>query len=77
MRHLIADGRFPAHRYRASIPWRGAKEVSGVALVVAQEVPTSSVDAEPGPPGLQGRRRRRRADGLAAGAPLRPPPRGA
>ncbi|MFC5073290.1 ATP-binding protein [Kitasatospora cinereorecta] len=46
-------GRFPAKPRRASNPWRGAKEVSGVAFVVAQEVPTSSSMAVPhGPAGV-------------------------
>ena len=49
--------------------WRGAKEVSGVALVVAQEVPTSSSMAVPhGPAGVGEARRRMRADLLASGA---------
>ena len=48
-----AIGRFPVQSRGASTPWRGAKEVSGVALVVAQEVPTSSSMAVPhGPAGV-------------------------
>ncbi|WP_078843325.1 ATP-binding protein [Streptomyces albus] len=64
MRHRIAYGRFPAHRGRASILWRGAKEVSGVALVVAQEVPTSSSMAVPHGPSGVGMARRRMREGL-------------
>ncbi|MEV2245442.1 ATP-binding protein [Streptomyces sp. NPDC049970] len=53
MRHRQGFGRFPAQSRRASNPWRGAKEVSGVAFVVAQEVPTSSSMAVPhGPSGV-------------------------
>jgi anti-sigma regulatory factor (Ser/Thr protein kinase) len=47
----------------------GQKEVSGVALVVAQEVPTSSVMAVPhGPGGVRTARQRMRADLRACGA---------
>ena len=47
----------------ASIPWRGAKEVSGVALVVARQVPTSSTMAVPhGPAGVGAARHRMRGD---------------
>ncbi|WP_063647554.1 MULTISPECIES: ATP-binding protein [Streptomyces] len=47
----------------ASIPWRGAKEVSGVALVVARQVPTSSTMAVPhGPAGVGAARHRMRDD---------------
>ncbi|MEV7400194.1 ATP-binding protein [Streptomyces sp. NPDC091267] len=61
MRHWQTVGRFPAQPRRASTPWRGAKEVSGVALVVAQEVPTSSSMAVPhGPAGVGQARRRMR-----------------
>ncbi|MEU1122972.1 ATP-binding protein [Streptomyces sp. NPDC005899] len=46
---------------RASNPWRGAKEVSGVAFVVAQEVPASSSMAVPhGPAGVGQARHRMR-----------------
>ncbi|MGW2030893.1 ATP-binding protein [Streptomyces argyrophylli] len=62
MRHRKRTGRFPAQAGRASTPWRGAKEVSGVALVVAQEVPTSSSMAVPhGPAGVGEARHRMRA----------------
>ncbi|MER7808036.1 ATP-binding protein [Streptomyces sp900116325] len=61
MRHWQAIGRFPVQPRRASTPWRGAKEVSGVALVVAQEVPTSSSMAVPhGPAGVGQARHRMR-----------------
>ncbi|MET8687644.1 ATP-binding protein [Streptomyces sp. NPDC004732] len=53
MRHRTGIGRFPVQSIGASTPWRGAKEVSGVALVVAREVPTSSSMAVPhGPAGV-------------------------
>ncbi|MFJ9039856.1 ATP-binding protein [Streptomyces sp. NPDC102406] len=53
MRHRTWVGRFPVQSIGASTPWRGAKEVSGVALVVAQEVPASSSMAVPhGPAGV-------------------------
>ncbi|MFD6751380.1 ATP-binding protein, partial [Streptomyces anthocyanicus] len=53
MRQQTSIGRFPVQSKGASTPWRGAKEVSGVALVVAQEVPTSSSMAVPhGPAGV-------------------------
>ncbi|MFF7406929.1 ATP-binding protein [Streptomyces murinus] len=62
MRQRKGIGRFPAQITGASTPWRGAKEVSGVALVVAQEVPTSSCMAVPhGPAGVGDARRRMRA----------------
>ncbi|MBO0917847.1 ATP-binding protein [Streptomyces laculatispora] len=61
MRHWQTTGRFPAQPRGASTPWRGAKEVSGVALVVAQEVPTSSSMAVPhGPAGVGQARHRMR-----------------
>ncbi|MFG2557328.1 ATP-binding protein [Streptomyces sp. NPDC048496] len=61
MRHWQTIGRFPAQPRRAFTPWRGAKEVSGVALVVAQEVPTSSSMAVPhGPAGVGQARHRMR-----------------
>ncbi|MBT2490455.1 ATP-binding protein [Streptomyces sp. ISL-96] len=44
--------------------WRGAKEVSGVALVVAREVPTSSSMAVPHGPAGVGEARRRMRDEL-------------
>ncbi|MEU9112996.1 ATP-binding protein [Streptomyces sp. NPDC048483] len=61
-------GRFPVQSIGAFNPWRGAKEVSGVALVVAQEVPTSSIMAVPhGPAGVGMARRRMRDELLASG----------
>ncbi|MES9552965.1 MULTISPECIES: ATP-binding protein [unclassified Streptomyces] len=61
MRHWQSIGRFPVQSKGASTPWRGAKEVSGVALVVAQEVPTSSSMAVPhGPAGVGQARHRMR-----------------
>ncbi|MFK8847945.1 ATP-binding protein [Streptomyces sp. Ac-502] len=68
MRHRTGTGRFPVQAIGASIPWRGVKEVSGVALMVAQEVPTASVMAVPhGPSGVGSARRRMRAELLASG----------
>ncbi|TJZ50278.1 ATP-binding protein [Streptomyces piniterrae] len=68
MRHCEVIGRFPVQSNGAFIPWRGAKEVSGVALVVAQEVPTSSIMAVPhGPTGVGMARRRMREELLASG----------
>ncbi|WP_155057305.1 ATP-binding protein [Streptomyces blattellae] len=62
MRRRTFPGRFPVQANGASTPWRGAKEVSGVALVVAQEVPTSSSMAVPhGPAGVGEARHRMRA----------------
>ncbi|MEB3966004.1 ATP-binding protein [Streptomyces kunmingensis] len=61
MRHQGLIGRFPVQSIGASTPWRGAKEVSGVALVVAQEVPASSSMAVPhGPAGVGAARHRMR-----------------
>ncbi|MGW1427723.1 ATP-binding protein [Streptomyces sp. NPDC002431] len=61
MRHRPSIGRFPVQLRGASTPWRGAKEVSGVALVVAQKVPTSSSMAVPhGPAGVGQARHRMR-----------------
>ncbi|WP_431357687.1 ATP-binding protein [Streptomyces lydicus] len=68
MRHRVPLGRFPVQSIGAFIPWRGAKEVSGVALVVAHEVPTSSIMAVPhGPVGVGMARRRMREELLASG----------
>ncbi|NEC71116.1 ATP-binding protein, partial [Streptomyces rochei] len=67
MRHWTATGRFPVQARRASTPWRGAKEVSGVALVVAQEVPTSSSMAVPHGPAGVGKARRRMREQLRGG----------
>ncbi|MGW5942830.1 ATP-binding protein [Streptomyces celluloflavus] len=68
MRHHVTLGRFPVQSNGAFIPWRGAKEVSGVALMVAQEVPTSSIMAVPhGPAGVGMARRRMREELLASG----------
>ncbi|MEU2780789.1 MULTISPECIES: ATP-binding protein [Streptomyces] len=70
MRHRTLFGRFPVQAKRASTPWRGAKEVSGVALVVAQEVPTSSSMAVPhGPAGVGKARHRMRAQLRSGGVP--------
>ncbi|WP_326651050.1 MULTISPECIES: ATP-binding protein [unclassified Streptomyces] len=61
MRHWSRPGRFPVQSIGAFTPWRGAKEVSGVAFVVAQEVPTSSSMAVPhGPAGVGEARHRMR-----------------
>ncbi|WP_078863524.1 ATP-binding protein [Streptomyces sp. AcH 505] len=61
MRQRVALGRFPVQANGASTPWRGAKEVSGVAFVVAQEVPTSSSMAVThGPAGVGEARHRMR-----------------
>ncbi|MFD8365995.1 MULTISPECIES: ATP-binding protein [Streptomyces] len=63
MRHTMPLGRFPLQYRGASIPWRGAKEVSGVALVVARQVPTSSTMAVPhGPAGVRAARQWLRGD---------------
>ncbi|MFG1805305.1 ATP-binding protein [Streptomyces sp. NPDC049040] len=63
MRQEIAVGQFPTVSQGASIPWRGVKEVLGVSLMVAQEVPTSSTMALPhGPTGVADARRRMRRD---------------
>ncbi|QEU93229.1 ATP-binding protein [Streptomyces kanamyceticus] len=64
MRHRTWIGRFPVQSIGASTPWRGAKEVSGVALVVAQEVPTSSSMAIPHGPAGVGEARHRMRDQL-------------
>ncbi|THA70883.1 ATP-binding protein [Streptomyces sp. A0642] len=70
MRHSWAIGRFPVQSRGASTPWRGAKEVSGVALVVAQEVPTSSSMAVPhGPAGVGQARHRMREQLRSHGVP--------
>ncbi|MEE1740103.1 ATP-binding protein [Streptomyces sp. BE147] len=61
MRHREGFDRFPVQSGGASNSWRGAKEVSGVAFVVAQEVPTSSSMAVPhGPAGVGKARHRMR-----------------
>ncbi|MFD8501409.1 ATP-binding protein [Streptomyces sp. NPDC003328] len=60
-------GRFPVRPVGASTRWRGAKEVSGVALVVAQEVPTSSSMAVPHGPAGVGEARHRMRDHLRTG----------
>src|SRR3954452_10747831 len=67
MRHRTRVGRFPAQVDGASTPWRGAKEVSGVALVVAQEVPTSSSMAVPHGPAGVGKARHRMREQLRTG----------
>ncbi|MBQ0827814.1 ATP-binding protein [Streptomyces tagetis] len=67
MRHHGGIDRFPAQAGGASTPWRGAKEVSGVALVVAQEVPTSSSMAVPHGPAGVGEARQRMREQLRGG----------
>ncbi|MGW1503718.1 ATP-binding protein [Streptomyces mirabilis] len=67
MRQQTWIGRFPVQSQGASTPWRGAKEVSGVALVVAQEVPTSSSMAVPHGPAGVGKARHRMRDQLRTG----------
>ncbi|NJP53105.1 ATP-binding protein [Streptomyces sp. SBST2-5] len=70
MRRPTWIGRFPVQANGASTPWRGAKEVSGVALVVAQEVPTSSSMAVPhGPAGVGRARHRMRTQLREGGVP--------
>ncbi|MFD8971981.1 ATP-binding protein [Streptomyces sp. NPDC059593] len=64
MPHATCIGRFPVQSRGASTRWRGAKEVSGVALVVAQEVPTSSSMAVPHGPAGVGEARHRMRDEL-------------
>ncbi|MFF6802436.1 ATP-binding protein [Streptomyces sp. NPDC012616] len=67
MRRRTCIGRFPVQANGASTPWRGAKEVSGVALVVAQEVPaSSSMAVSHGPAGV-GNARHRMRDHLRRG----------
>ncbi|MFF4832307.1 ATP-binding protein [Streptomyces sp. NPDC001315] len=72
MRHRTRIGRFPVQARGASTPWRGAKEVSGVALVVAQEVPTSSSMAVPHGPAGVGEARHRMRDQLRRGGVSEP-----
>ncbi|WP_405916646.1 ATP-binding protein [Streptomyces sp. NBC_00728] len=67
MRQQTWIGRFPVQSRGAFTPWRGAKEVSGVALVVAQEVPTSSSMAVPHGPAGVGEARHRMRDELRSG----------
>ncbi|MFI9649685.1 ATP-binding protein [Streptomyces sp. NPDC052040] len=67
MRQRRSTVRFPGHSHGAFTPWRGAKEVSGVALVVAQEVPTSSSMAVPHGPAGVGEARHRMRDQLRTG----------
>ncbi|MGW2781702.1 ATP-binding protein [Streptomyces populi] len=67
MRRRTATGRFPVWSEGAFTPWRGVKEVSGVALVVAQEVPTSSSMAVPHGPAGVGEARHRMRDQLRSG----------
>ncbi|MFD9904702.1 ATP-binding protein [Streptomyces sp. NPDC059063] len=64
MRHHPGVGRFPVQSIGASTPWRGAKEVSGVAFVVAREVPASSSMAVPHGPAGVGEARHRMRDQL-------------
>ncbi|MCX4763349.1 ATP-binding protein [Streptomyces sp. NBC_01275] len=67
MRRRTWIGRFPVQANGAFTPWRGAKEVSGVALVVAQEVPASSSMAVPHGPAGVGKARHRMRDQLRSG----------
>jgi hypothetical protein len=70
VRQEIAVGLFPVDYGRALTLWRGVKEVSGVSLMVAQEVPTSTTMALPhGPTGVADARRRLRADLFARDVP--------
>ncbi|MEW2630162.1 ATP-binding protein [Streptomyces sp. NPDC048389] len=70
MRHWCPLGRFPVQSIGAFTPWRGAKEVSGVAFVVAQKVPTSSSMAVPhGPAGVGRARHRMREQLFRSGVP--------
>ncbi|MCX3059187.1 ATP-binding protein [Streptomyces beihaiensis] len=70
MRHRTWIGRFPVKASGAFTPWRGAKEVSGVALMVAQEVPASSSMAVPhGPAGVGEARHRMREQLRVSGVP--------
>ncbi|MEX3100312.1 ATP-binding protein [Streptomyces sp. V2] len=67
MRQRTDIHRFPVQAKGASTRWRGAKEVSGVALVVAQEVPTSSSMAVAHGPAGVGAARHRMRDQLRGG----------
>ncbi|MGW3955170.1 ATP-binding protein [Streptomyces sp. NPDC004752] len=67
MHHRPRVDQFPVQAIGASTPWRGAKEVSGVALVVAQEVPTSSSMAVSHGPAGVGEARHRMRDQLSSG----------
>ncbi|MFD4790122.1 ATP-binding protein [Streptomyces sp. NPDC058459] len=70
MRRRNETGRFPVQADGASTPWRGAKEVSGVAVVVAQEVPaSSSMAVAHGPAGVGKARHRMRAQLRGGGVP--------
>ncbi|MFF2522312.1 ATP-binding protein [Streptomyces liangshanensis] len=61
MRQRLSCGRFPVQANGAFTSWRGAKEVSGVTVLVAQQAPTSSSMAVPhGPAGVGAARRRMR-----------------
>ncbi|WP_078955063.1 ATP-binding protein [Streptomyces griseus] len=64
MLHPTPNRRFPAGVAGASNPWRGAKEVSGVALVMAHKVPASSCMAVPHGPAGVGEARHRMRDEL-------------
>ncbi|MFI5984184.1 ATP-binding protein [Streptomyces sp. NPDC051555] len=70
MRQRLPPQRFPVQANGASRPWRGAKEVPGVTLVMAQEVPTSSCMAVPhGPAGVGTARHRMREQLRIGGLP--------
>ncbi|MFI5805641.1 ATP-binding protein [Streptomyces sp. NPDC051561] len=63
MHHWPWLGRFPVQAIGEFTPRVGAKEVSGVALMEAQEVPTSSCMAIPhGPAGVRAARHQMRAE---------------
>ncbi|MFD7706189.1 ATP-binding protein [Streptomyces sp. NPDC059785] len=72
MRQSTSTDRFPLKPGRASTPWRGAKEVSGVAFVVAQEVPASSSMAVPHGPAGVGKARHRMRTQLRTGGVAEP-----
>ncbi|WP_354378914.1 ATP-binding protein [Streptomyces sp. PvR034] len=70
MRQRPPPRRFPVQANGASRSWRGAKEVPGVTLVMAQEVPTSSCMAVPhGPAGVGTARHRMREQLRIGGLP--------
>ncbi|MDF3290847.1 ATP-binding protein [Streptomyces sp. RB6PN23] len=63
MHQGTVNGLFPVQSFGASNPWRGVKEVAGVALVAARQVTASSTMALPhGPAGLGAARRRLREE---------------
>ncbi|MFJ4920584.1 ATP-binding protein [Streptomyces sp. NPDC088725] len=61
-------GRFPVQANGAFTPWRGTKEVSGVTLMVVQEVPaSSSMAVTHGPAGVGQARHRMREQLIRSG----------